>query len=72
MICLYASFFSHNCGHGEMLTGGVGAYQVVAGRCFRDDSHHERTVEYRYLAGDLVLGVPGESALAESCCDDSG
>lgn len=55
-----------------MLMDDVGSYQVVAGWCLGHDSDYQRTVEHRYLAGDLLHGVPGESTLAQGCCDDSG
>ena len=50
----------------------VGSYQVLACWCFSEHSHHEWSLEYRHLAGDLVSGVPGESTLPESGCDYLG
>lgn len=58
--------------NGMVLIGCVGTHQVVAGWCFGDNPDYQRTVEHRYLAGDLLHGVPGESALAQGCCDNSG
>lgn len=55
-----------------MLMGDIGSYQVVADRCFGHGSDYEWTLKHRYLAGDLLHGVPGESALAQGCCDHSG